>query len=442
MDPNTVIPFQRLGALSGSIEAQLVRDRRDFHRYPETAWTEFRTASLIARRLSELGYRLRLGADVICADDRMGVPDATVIEECWSRALAQGGDAGFLPCFRSGLTGVVAELGVGPGPLVALRFDIDALDLQESQSVGHRPAREGFASTNLGAAHACGHDGHAAIGLGVARVLRELGPMPPGTVRLIFQPAEEGVRGAKSMISAGVVDGVDALLGCHLHSGWPVGHLVGGKTGFLATSKFDAIFTGAAAHAGGSPHLGRNALMAAATAVLNLHAIPRHRDGTTRINVGRLTAGSGRNVVCPVAQMAVETRGQTSELDLYMHDAALRILRAAADMYECALELRPMGSAESAESDPLLAARVHEVAEALGGFAARPAEKGGGSEDFTYMMRRVQLQGGLATYIGLGADLGQWGHHAAEFDFDERALVLATHLLAAVALDLLARPIA
>ncbi len=155
-------------------------------------------------------------------------------------------------------------------------------------------------------------DGHAAIGLGLAEVLVGLRDCLSGTVKLIFQPAEEGVRGAKAMVAAGVVEGVDALLGLHLYSGWPTGRVVPGKGGFLATSKFDAYFTGAPAHAGGAPQLGRNAMLAAATAVLNLHAIPRHADGVTRINVGRLIAGQGRNVIAPTAYLAIETRGATS----------------------------------------------------------------------------------------------------------------------------------
>jgi aminobenzoyl-glutamate utilization protein A len=134
--------------------------------------------------------------------------------------------------------------------------------------------------------------------------------------------------------------------------------------------------------------------------------------------------------------MAVETRGATTDLNQYMYDRALQVLHAAADMYGCSLEVRAMGSAQSAKSDPDLARLVEETALGLGGFSIRETERSGGSEDFTYMMRRVQERGGLATNIGIGADLGGWGHHTPEFDLDERALCHAVRLLSVLVLDL------
>lgn len=423
------------------IEPQLIADRRDFHKYAEAGWTEFRTSSLIARRLTALGLDVRVGPDVVDADARMGVPDLEALAAHRDRAEEQGGDPAFLERVRDGFTGVVGTLGSGDGPVVGLRFDIDALDLEESDDPSHRPAAEGFASVNEGVSHACGHDGHAAIGLGGAEVLTRLGNAIDGTVKLIFQPAEEGVRGAAAMVAAGVVDDVDFLLALHLYSGWPAGQLTPGQSGFLATRKFDAWFGGQAAHAGGGPHRGKNALLAAATAVLNLHAIPRHREGASRVNVGRLSAGMGRNVICPNAHLVIETRGQTGAINAMMHERAVRILEGAAAMYDCELTIREMGRAESASSDPTLADRVAETANRLEEYAIRAPEMSGGSEDYTVMMRRVQANGGLATNIGFGADLGGFGHHTPEFDFDEGALRMAASLLSHVTLDLLANPL-
>jgi aminobenzoyl-glutamate utilization protein A len=366
----------------------------------------------------------------------MGLPSPELLEEHWERARRQGGDPGFLDAVRGGFTGVVATLSNGDGPVVGLRFDLDAVDIIESEALTHRPAREGFASINKGVMHACGHDGHAAIGLGVAAVLAHVLQGRRGTVKLIFQPAEEGVRGAKAMVGAGVVDDVDYLLGLHLYSGWKLGEIDPGRSNYLATSKFDAVLVGQASHAGGKPHEGKNALLAAATAVLNLHAIPRHKEGATRINVGRLVAGTGRNVTCPSAHLVIETRGATSELNEYMVTSSTRVLEAAAAMYDCSLEITAMGSAQSGSSDARLASRVEKIALDMAEFSIHAPEKGGGSEDFTYMMQRVQEQGGLATNIGMGADLGGWGHHTADFDFDERALGRAVKLLSVVALDL------
>jgi aminobenzoyl-glutamate utilization protein A len=423
------------------IVAAMIAERRDFHRYAETGWMEFRTSSLIARRLVDLGFEVRVGRDVVASDARLGVPDDETLAHAWERAGEQGGDPAFLEAVRGGFTGVVGTISHGEGPTVGLRFDIDALDLQESQAADHRPAAAGFASVNDGAAHACGHDAHAAIGLGVAWVLARMRDALRGTVKLIFQPAEEGVRGAKAMVAAGVVDDVETLLGLHVYSGWPSGAVVPGKGGFLATEKFDATIIGEPAHAGGAPHQGKNALLAAATAVLNLHALPRHRGGVTRINVGRLVAGQGRNVIPPTAHLVIETRGATSELNDYMSTSAYRVLEHAAAMYDCELVIRPMGSARSANSDEALAKRVSRVVSAIPALSERPADSGGGSEDYTYMMRRVQASGGLATNIGFGADIGGWGHHTATFDIDESSLPLAVELLVMATLDLQWEPI-
>ncbi len=121
----------------------------------------------------------------------------------------------------------------------------------------------------------------------------------------------------------------------------------------------------------------------------------------------------------------------------YVYSYAVRVLEAAAAMHGCTVEFKAMGGAQSANSDPELAQRVERVALEMEGFSIRMPEAGGGSEDYTYMMERVQQNGGLATNIGLGADLGGWGHHTSEFDFDERALRMGMELLSAVTLELM-----
>ncbi|MGC9393346.1 MAG: amidohydrolase [Anaerolineae bacterium] len=423
--------------LTNALVAKLVAYRRDFHRYAETGWLEFRTASLVARRLADLGFDVCVGREVIRGEARMGLPDQVTLDAAWERAVAQGGDPAYLDLLKGGFTGVVGVLRNGDGPTVGLRFDMDALDIQESAAETHRPAHEGFASVNGGMAHACGHDGHTALGLGVAEVLMALRDVFCGTVKLIFQPAEEGVRGAKSMVEAGVLDDVDVLLGLHLYGRWNLGEIECARSNFLATSKFDAVIRGEAGHAGGDPQAGKNALLAAATAVINLYAIPRHREGATRINVGKLIAGEGRNVICPEARLVIETRGVATELNDYMVERATRVLTSAAAMYDCTVDIIAMGSAPLAESDKALGEQVESIALSMEGFSLHPPESGGGSEDYTYMMRRVQERGGLATHIGLGAGIGAGGHHTATFDFDERALADAVKLLVAVTVDVL-----
>ena len=428
--------MDRISECAEALVPKLMAYRRDFHRYAESGWMEFRTASLVARYLASLGFDVRVGREVICDAARMGLPEQKILDAVWERAASYGGDPAYLEASKGGFTGVVGVLKNGDGPTVGLRFDMDALDIQESSAETHRPACEGFASVSDGVAHACGHDGHTALGLGIAELLMALRDTFQGTVKLIFQPSEEGVRGAKSMVEAGVVDDVNYLLGLHLYSRWNLGEIECARSNFLATSKFDAIIKGEPAHAGGDPQAGKNALLAAATAVLNLYAIPRHRQGATRINVGKLVAGEGRNVICPEARLVIETRGATTELNDYMVERATRVLTSAAAMYDCTLDIVAMGGAQSATSDVDLASRVEKIAFDLG-FVRHPPEAGGGSEDYTYMMRRVQERGGLATHIGLGAGIDAGGHHTATFDFDERALVDAVKLLSAVTVDVL-----
>jgi aminobenzoyl-glutamate utilization protein A len=421
-------------------EKTIVR-RRDFHKHAEAAWTEFRTASLVAKTLQGLGFRVLVGEEVVDGSAMMGVPAPAELERQVERALAQGGDKGWVEKMRGGKTGVVGVMKFAkPGPTVALRVDMDANDLVESDDPKHRPAREGFASVNKGAMHACGHDGHTAMGLGVAEVLAGLKDQLAGTIKLIFQPAEEGVRGAKAMMARGVVDDVKYIVGAHLGVNLKKTGQVACRTeGFLATTKFDAVFTGVPAHAGGAPETGRNALLAAATATLSLHAISRHSQGVSRVNVGVIQGGTGRNVIPATAIIKVETRGATTAINEYVYAEAVRIVEAAAAMQGVKVALQLMGGAAGCDNDPALVERIRQVAERQRLFTEiLPAGNIGGSEDCTYFMERVQKNGGQAAFVMVGTELAA-GHHDSFFDFNEDALVPGIALLAGVAADLMTR---
>jgi len=426
-------------AQANSLKDKTVARRRDFHKYAETAWTEFRTAAVIADTLTDLGYQVSVGDEVIEEQSMMGVPSADELARHAERALAQGANWHWVEKMQGGKTGVIGVLQGGkPGPTVALRFDIDSNDAIEADSAEHRPAREGFASVNKGAMHACGHDGHAAIGLAVAEVLASRRNELCGAVKLIFQPAEEGVRGARAMVAKGVVDDADYLLGLHLgFSTKKNGQLACRVEGFLATTKLDAVFTGVPAHAGAAPEAGRNALLAAATASLNLHAIARHSQGPSRINVGRLEAGTGRNVLPANAIIKLETRGTTSTINEFMYTEAVRIIKASATMYGVEVDIHEMGGAASAENDPCLAEIIEQVAGELGLFEEiLPSCYLGGSEDCTYFMERMQQRGGKAVYMMVGTEL-KAGHHDFRFDFDEAVLPKAVALVSAAVIRLL-----
>ena len=324
------------------------------------------------------------------------------------------------------------------GPVVAVRFDMDSNDVTETREASHRANKEGFASCHAGAMHACGHDGHTTVGLALARLLASLKDQLRGTIKLCFQPAEEGVRGAHAMVESGIVDDVDYMLGAHF--GFKMrktGTVACNVTGFLATSKYDARFQGVPAHAGAAPEQGKNALLAAACATLNLHAISRHSAGASRINVGRLDAGSGRNVIGDKALLCLETRGATSEINAFMETEAQRIIKAAAMMYDVKVDIEKVGGAAGGSNSPELAAFLEEEAKSLGIFdevvGACPF---GASEDFSYFMERVQSHGGQAAYMMVGADLAA-GHHDSHFDFDERALGSSLKLMGCAVCKLL-----
>ncbi|EQB2492133.1 M20 family metallo-hydrolase [Klebsiella michiganensis] len=411
--------------------------RRDFHLHAESGWLEFRTASKVAEVLDGLGYQLALGRDVIDADSRMGLPDEETLAQAFQRARAQGAPERWLPAFEGGFAGVVSTLDTGrPGPTLAFRVDMDALDLNELHDDSHRPHRDRFASCNDGMMHACGHDGHTAIGLGLAHVLKEYAAQLNGTIKLIFQPAEEGTRGARAMVTAGVLDDVDYFTAIHIGTGVPSGTVVCGGDNFMATTKFDVLFSGVAAHAGGKPEDGRNALLAAAQAALALHAIAPHSAGASRVNVGVMQAGTGRNVVPSSARLKVETRGETDVINQYVFERAKQAIAGAATMYEARYQLQLMGAATSSAPSPAWVdylrqqtAQVPGVKQAVDRIAA-PA----GSEDATLMMARVQERGGLASYMIFGTELSA-GHHNEKFDFDENVMTLAVETLARVALN-------
>jgi aminobenzoyl-glutamate utilization protein A len=243
------------------------------------------------------------------------------------------------------------------------------------------------------------------------------------------------------MVGAGATRGIDFLLGAHISfQASRSGMLVCGAKGFLASTKWDVTFTGESAHAGAAPQSGKNALLAACVAALNLHAIARHADGATRINVGKLSAGEGRNIIPAKAFLAVETRGLTTELDEYMTGEAGRIVKAAAEMYGCSCVVDIVGGSISGESDAAMMDTVAEAAKAVPYYneVIRMRDFGGG-EDFTYMLRDVQEQGGMGTYIQMGADRSA-GHHNERFDIDEAGLAPAAELLSTCVVGLLTGP--
>lgn len=436
--------YQKIIEYSKELDEKSRARRRDFHKYPETAWYEMRTSSIIAQTLDGLGYEVLTGRKVCLEGGRIGVPSEKELKEHAARAIEQGAPAAYLTeDMREGFTGVIGILRCGEGPTVALRFDIDALGLVEDQTETHRPYQEGFSSRNPGMMHACGHDGHAAIGLGCAEVLMKIKDRLHGTVKLIFQPGEEGAKGARPIVANGHLDDVDYFIGTHVApSGGPDdGDVTPGTYGSLATTKYDVYYHGRAAHAGGFPENGNSAIVAAANAVINLTAIPRHSAGITRVNVGTIQGGTGRNVIPDEAMIQIEVRGETTEINRYMDEQAQRICRAAADMTGCECQLVMMGASESQHSDEDF---LYHIADVVNGHlphltvSSIANAQNWGSEDISLMMNRVQEHGGKATYMRSVTDVAS-PQHTTAFDFDEKVLVDAIETFCVIVYDIMSK---
>ena len=286
-----------------------------------------------------------------------------------------------------------------------------------------------------------GKERHALLRLRLLGGLRdELSRHLSGRIRLIFQPAEEEGEGAPGMVAAGAVDGVRALFGLHLSmQASRSGDLVCGTDKFLATTNFEVFFTGQSAHAGLAPHEGRNALLAACTAVTNLLAIARHGQGASRINVGEMHVNETPNIIPAKAWLRGETRGENGDINGYMLAEARRVVDGAARMHGCRSRFLCQSHCPGAMSSPELVDLVERTARDMGSFReVRRKADFWASEDFGWFMNKVQEDGGLAAYLQLGADRPD-GHHTSHFTFDESVLPRGLELLARLAVAALAR---
>jgi aminobenzoyl-glutamate utilization protein A len=401
------------------------------HRYPEAGWTEFRTTALVAEELEERGYTLHLGADAVDVESRLGVPEEDEIQRARDRARDEGAPQEYLDRMGS-VTGLVAEktVGDGAGPTVGIRVDMDALEMTESNDPDHRPAAEDFASRHPNEMHACGHDGHTAIGVGIARKLDETDGFG-GTVKLFFQPAEEGGRGGLPMSKTAHLEDVDHFVALHLGLDNETGKVIAGYERPLSNAKVDVTFLGESAHAGKAPNEGRNAIQAAATAIQNLYGIPRHETGATRINVGQVHSPNAQNVIADDARLRFEVRGETAGLNEYMLDAANRIVEHAAGMHDVEYETDLYGKTTTFTADPELVDTVADAARSVDSVTTvAEREQIGASEDASYLVERVQSEGGRATYVGVGAS-NPSGHHTSRFDVDEAALDIGVDVVVA-----------
>ena len=374
-------PDPRLDAALARAAGRLVETRRDLHRHPELSHQERRTAGIVAARCRELGYAVREGV---------------------------------------GGTGVLADIrGAGPGPTVMYRADMDALPIDEAG--GDRPVR----SDVSGVMHACGHDGHVAIALGVAEVMADLRDAWRGRLRLCFQPAEEIAAGALPMIEAGALEGVDRALGLHLWTPLDAGRVaVTDGSLFGSADEFRVVVRGTGGH-GGLPHLSVDAVVAAAEVVVALQALVAREVAPDRpavVSVGVIRGGRAHNVIAEEVELLGTVRAPDEELRASLLRRVEEVARAVAGALRARVDFTMVAGCPPVVNDPASAEVVRRAAVEAAGEAnvevARPITVG---DDMACFLERVP---GCYFLVGAGdpARAVRPPHHHADFDLDERAL--------------------
>ncbi|HIE57471.1 MAG TPA: amidohydrolase [Anaerolineales bacterium] len=371
--------------------------RRDFHMHPELGFQEVRTAGIVANELRDLGLEVHTG-------------------------IAE--------------TGVVALVkGQHPGPVLLVRFDMDALPVQEETGAE-------YASQTPGIMHACGHDGHTAIGLTVARILNAHRNQIHGTVKLVFQPAEEGIGGAKRMVEEGVLENPrpDSTLALHLWNVKPLGWLGITPGPLMAASEtFSITITGKGGH-GASPHKTADPLYAAAQIVTALQSIVSRNVPpleTAVVSVTSIHSGTTFNVIPQTAELQGTIRTFNPEIRKKVLSRFREIATGVADALNCTAEVQTEDITPAVINDPEITHRVQQVAQQLFPDAKIDTDaRTMGSEDMAFMMEDIP---GCYFFIGSansarGLDAA---HHHPRFDFDESALTTGAALMSAVVLDLL-----
>ena len=396
---------------------EMIETRRKLHKHPEIAWTEFLTTQVIVNRVRELGFKTVLGEALFNKDAVLGREPA-VVEAAMARSLKLGMDKKLLDEMQ-GYTGCLAIWETGrPGPVTALRFDIDCVNVEENHDKTNEAFCGGFDSECAGLMHACGHDAHAAMGLAVAHWIHDNADSLCGTIKIIFQPAEEGTKGACGIAASNNLDDVDYFVGAHIGVAAHLHEVAIIRSGFLSTTKMNVSFTGVPAHAGAAAELGRNALMAACSASMQVMGIARHGQGDTSVNIGTLRAGEGRNVVPVHASIEMEVRGKTAAINQYMQETAERMIRGSAESYGVQYKIDVMGKAESVACDEDLSDMVKEAAQSVEG-VTRVFDIVGctGSEDCSLLINKVQSHGGKAAFFFYGCN--NHGHHKSDFEIQD-----------------------
>jgi amidohydrolase len=378
----------RLSPDVSAIQADLVALRRDLHQNPELAWAERRTAGRVAAFLEGSGLEVRAGV------------------------------AG---------TGLVATARGAGARTVVLRADMDGLPIQEQSDAP-------YASRVPGVMHACGHDGHTAIGAAAARVLGAR--RPAGTVRVLFQPAEEGEGGAQRVLAEGALEGADVILGIHLWNELPVG-TIGVKAGPLmaAVDRLSIVVRGRGGH-GGHPHRAADPVVAAAQVVLALQTLVAREVSpldSAVLTVGAIHGGQAFNVIPDEVTLTGTVRTFDAALRRSIPERVRRIAGGVASALQCRAEVEVRPGNPPVVNDAAVAGLARRAAvRVVGEENVVEPEPTMGGEDMAVYFERVP---GCFVFVGSAnpaRGLDQ-PHHSPRFDFDEAALAIGCEFMVQVA---------
>ena len=376
-----------MNSVSEELFQQMIRIRRKIHMHPELGYQEDNTAAIITEELERLGIKSTAGI---------------------------------------GKTGVVGQIN-NSGPVIALRADMDALAIQEETGLE-------FASKTDGIMHACGHDGHVAILLGAASILKKT--LKTGSILLVFQPAEEGGGGAQKIMESGLLDEAKAIYACHLDRHYKTGKLVvqpGPISAF--TDRFDISIRGKGGHAA-QPHDAIDAIVVASLIVMSLQTIVSREVNPlypSIVSVGRIEGGSVPNAVAEAAELSGTIRTTETRIREQIMSGITRIVEAAGTLHNADVSVDftmgyPSVINTIEEVEIARAAVINIIGEEAlvdGQFASM------GGEDFSYYLEKIP--GCLIRLGALKDGLEGIPAHSSTFDFDEDALKIGAEFLAETA---------
>ena len=364
-----------------NIKDEIYAIRRHFHRYPELSFKEFNTAETISQHLDKFGIAHKKGV---------------------------------------GKTGIVGEINFGPGPIIALRADMDALPIQEENNLDYK-------SLNDGVMHACGHDGHMAILLGAANALSKNSKLKKGTVRFIFQPAEEGLGGAKYMIEDGCLDKVDEIYGLHLWNYQLYGE-VGIKDGPVMASAdlFDIEVSGKGGH-GATPQGTIDAIVVASNLVTMLQTIVSRNTNpleSTVLSIGKIKGGHNFNIISDKVHMSGTTRAYTEENRTMIKQRMKEVIEGVSKSFGADIKLNYKDGYPPTVNHSSQVEKVLEAASSVVASGAKNPYLSMGGEDFSYYL---QNKPGCFFFVGSAPNENEilsTPHHCSHFNIDERALLI------------------